>query len=692
MATDGGGPVTASWVIYLGADADLAEGLRPYLTGEGVELASCVSAADAAAALRGARAGLLLVDARGTVGLDAPARDLAATLQDLSADEQRPKWACIADAGNLAARLVALRGGALACYSNLPSAAEFAARLLNLLGANQTNPYRVLVVDDQHIEAMLVAGILNRAGMVVRTVFDPLTVLDVLDEFRPDLILMDMHMPGADGIELTSIIRAHDEFFALPVIFVSVGGDRDRQVAALQVGADGLLSKPVEPDLLVDTVRRRIELARSMRDRHNSAALRDPETGIWGRGYLLQRIDRAILDGAAKDPGQGVIYIHIGPTAGWDALRRAGGLDDVLAHVTRAVRDATGPSDIAARLGERSLALLVCRPDARQLEACAEGLRGAIAGTALDRLVVKLTVSIGIGLFQPPADDAITMISRGKTACAKARQAGSDRVATYVPTLPAGSGASRSARLAELIRGALRTDGFHLLYQPVVPVQQRKGERYAALLRMLTPEGELIPPFEFLPAAAQFGLTPAIDRWVMSHALDAILQRRVLQPGLVLMLRQTLATAGDPDWVIWLRDEIGRRDLIRHRPALIFDLEDVQANREVATFCFDALKRLGIEICLNRMDETRASLDTLGRFPWSTVRLRQEVLTDLDAAGLSTLVAAVHRLGAQAIATCVEDPQAIAKVWGCGVDFVEGNFIQAANEALDFDFAMTEMI
>jgi EAL domain-containing protein (putative c-di-GMP-specific phosphodiesterase class I) len=57
-----------------------------------------------------------------------------------------------------------------------------------------------------------------------------------------------------------------------------------------------------------------------------------------------------------------------------------------------------------------------------------------------------------------------------------------------------------------------------------------------------------------------------------------------------------------------------------------------------------------------------------------------------------TLVETAHRRGAQVIATGIEDPAVIARIWGCGVDFVQGYFIQAAGEALDFDFSGTEML
>ena len=283
------------------------------------------------------------------------------------------------------------------------------------------------------------------------------------------------------------------------------------------------------------------------------------------------------------------------------------------------------------------------------------------------------------------------MVSRAKAACARARKAGGDRVERYVPTLPAGAGPDRSTRLAELIREALKGKGLSLMYQPMVTMQRRTGERFEAVLRLRAKDGEMIPPFDFLPVAAQFGLMPSIDRWVLTRALDDIKTYRTDRPALSLMVRQTMATLAADDWIEWVREGIASRDLIQHRPVLMFEVDDVAANLELAKKRFDELQRLRIDLCLNHMDDSPLAQAVLGSFTWAMVRLHREVIAQPTAA-LKTLIGAIHLRGAQVIATGIEDPQAIARVWDCGVDFIQGNFIQAPAAGLEFDFAESELI
>jgi PleD family two-component response regulator/EAL domain-containing protein (putative c-di-GMP-specific phosphodiesterase class I) len=680
-------------VVYVGPDLDFAQGLRSHLVAHGVGLAVYSRGDEAVEALSGVRQGLLLLDLRinGSGSPQPEILDPAAILGQAKALDPAPAWVCLADGTNLPARLEALRSGASACFTTPPP--DLASRLLVLLGAAKAEPYRILVVDDQEVPAILVGGILNRAGMVVRTVFDPMTVLEAMDEFRPDLILMDLHMPGADGMELTSIIREHETFCTTPIVFLSVEEDRDRQIAALRVGADEFLTKPVAPELLLQTVRQRVERARSVKERQAWAPAQDPTTGLWTRGHLLQRIDRVIVDGGAKADRFGLIYIYVESNPGLDTLRRAGALGTAMARAAEAVRRVIDPADVAARLGEHSIGVLLARSEGRLLATCAEALRSAVAGTtlAVGGTPVRLIASLGVGLFQPRADDAITMVSRAKAACARARKAGGDRVERYVPTLPAGTSPDRSKRLTELIRDALKGKGLSLMYQPLVTMQRRTGERFEAVLRLRAKDGEMIPPFDFLPAAAQAGLMPSIDRWVLARALDDIRTYRTDRPALSLMVRQTMATLAADDWIEWVREGIVSRDLIQHRPVLMFEVDDVAANLELAKRRFEELQRLRIDLCLNRMDDAPLAQAVLGSFTWAMVRLHGEVLAQPTDA-LKTLIGAIHLRGTQVIATGIEDPQTIARVWDCGVDFIQGNFIQAPAAGLEFDFTESELI
>jgi len=96
--------------------------------------------------------------------------------------------------------------------------------------------------------------ILEGSGMVTMTVNNPLEVMEPLVEFKPDLILTDMYMPGCNGMELASTIRQIGHAFSIPIIFLSSETDIGKQFQAMRTGGDEFLTKPVEPENLIAAV------------------------------------------------------------------------------------------------------------------------------------------------------------------------------------------------------------------------------------------------------------------------------------------------------------------------------------------------------------------------------------------------------------------------------------------------------
>lgn len=106
-----------------------------------------------------------------------------------------------------------------------------------LAGRRLPEPYRILIVDDDAILAAHYSLTLRQAGMITSTVIDPMQIMQALDEFKPDLILMDVYMPNCNGLELTSAIRQDEAYVDIPVVYLSTETDFDKQLAAINTEA-----------------------------------------------------------------------------------------------------------------------------------------------------------------------------------------------------------------------------------------------------------------------------------------------------------------------------------------------------------------------------------------------------------------------------------------------------------------------
>lgn len=133
--------------------------------------------------------------------------------------------------------------------------------------AADTRP-RVLIVEDDRGQALFAQSVLHGAGLLAEVETAADNVLDAIARFDPDLVLMDLHLPGSNGLTLTRSIRAQPHYLHLPIVFLSGDPDPEREYEVLLAGADDFLTKPVRPRHLIAAVSNRIERARSIRSRH----------------------------------------------------------------------------------------------------------------------------------------------------------------------------------------------------------------------------------------------------------------------------------------------------------------------------------------------------------------------------------------------------------------------------------------
>ncbi|QMV75663.1 response regulator [Comamonas piscis] len=106
---------------------------------------------------------------------------------------------------------------------------------------------KVLIVDDSKTELMFLSDLLVRQGMVVRTAQNSDEAMLRLSEERPDLILMDVVMPGQNGFQLTRLITRTPEYADIPIIMCTSKNQETDRVWGMRQGARGYVTKPVDP-------------------------------------------------------------------------------------------------------------------------------------------------------------------------------------------------------------------------------------------------------------------------------------------------------------------------------------------------------------------------------------------------------------------------------------------------------------
>jgi CheY-like chemotaxis protein len=124
-------------------------------------------------------------------------------------------------------------------------------------------PSRILVVDDNEAGQLLVCSVLQLQGFLVDTAGSAVEVLKRIHAHTPDLILMDVQLPGQDGLSLTRQLKADPATAAIPIVALTahaMPGDREQALAA---GCVGYISKPIDTRTLGEQVREFLSAQRS---------------------------------------------------------------------------------------------------------------------------------------------------------------------------------------------------------------------------------------------------------------------------------------------------------------------------------------------------------------------------------------------------------------------------------------------
>lgn len=261
----------------------------------------------------------------------------------------------ISSNGSLASRLSAVRAGSSAYFVKPINVTELCSTLSLLTSAVMPEPYRIMIVDDDPQLADYHALILQEAGMITITVNDPLQVMSPLFEFKPDLILMDMYMPGCNGMELAKAIHQIGSYFSIPIVYLSSETDTDKQLQAMQIGGDAFLIKPINPQRLVSSVAVRAERMKIIR----SQMVRDSMTGLFNHTATKEQLDTAIAQAQRKQEEVCFAMIDV------DKFKLVNDTyghpigDRVLIALARLIRQRVRKADIVGRFGGEEFAVVL---------------------------------------------------------------------------------------------------------------------------------------------------------------------------------------------------------------------------------------------------------------------------------------------------------------------------------------------
>jgi diguanylate cyclase (GGDEF)-like protein len=291
--------------------------------------------------------------------------------------------------------------------------------------------YKVLVIDDDRVGCALVEQCLRAAGWSVRSVNVAEQALDAVAAEMPDLILLDVVMPGIDGFELCRRIRAAAGMQLVPIIFLTRRDDLAEKVRGFQLGGDDYVTKPFAADELRARVAAHLERLATVRD----MAIRDGLTQAYNHKYFKLRLDQELRRSERYDLPLSLALIDV------DHFKRindgfghpAG--DAVLCQLVRLLGAHTRSVDVIARYGGEEFALVLPHTPLDGATLVMSRICGYVSRTAFiiddNGDTRRLEVTVSVGVTSRAAGDSVALaVARADRALYAAKDAGRNRVVT----------------------------------------------------------------------------------------------------------------------------------------------------------------------------------------------------------------------------------------------------------------------
>jgi len=163
-------------------------------------------------------------------------------------------------------------------------------RLKSVLSGSAMFKKKILVIDDTELMVRLTTDILTKHGYEVVSANNGVDGIKMVASEKPDLVLLDVVMPGIDGFEVCKLLRKDESNNLIPIIMLTAQGNEEDKLAGLEIGADDYITKPFNPRELVSRVRN--TLLRIDRNR-----LANPLTGLPGNIDIQSEINYRIAKG-----------------------------------------------------------------------------------------------------------------------------------------------------------------------------------------------------------------------------------------------------------------------------------------------------------------------------------------------------------------------------------------------------------
>ncbi len=242
-----------------------------------------------------------------------------------------------------------------------------------LLSVAQIHKPRVLIVDDDEVLTKFIVSILGEEGFTVSILNNAIDIMNAVDSFQPDLVLLDVIMPGLSGYDICRKLRSHEQWKHLAIVFLTARNDQEGRAAAYHAGGNDFLSKPVLTQELIARVKSQIEQARQK----NLIPNRDPLKGAMDCRDFMLTANKLSNECKKKDLPMTICLITLDDFVNFGIMHGMMSTQEAMSTLEKLLYTHFRAEDLRGRLGEDTFVLAF------------PGVRQPIIAEAINKLLLE---------------------------------------------------------------------------------------------------------------------------------------------------------------------------------------------------------------------------------------------------------------------------------------------------------------
>ena len=411
----------------------------------------------------------------------------------------------------------------------------------------------------------------------------------------------------------------------------------------------------------------------------------DPTTGALTRADFCNALGDAIVTSARDPRGLVLMMVAVDDLA---QLNKTYGYhigDEIIAAIVRRLRGLVRRRDILGRYATNKIGIVLAPSLADHMEFVANRLASAIRGVPIDTSAGPIPASVHIGGVAVPRD-ARTAIE-ALHACEEALTDAQDRTDQAFLAF-SGDPETRAKRSSnrestDTVLTALNDRRIELAFQPIVRSGSGEVAMHEALVRMTSPEGELMGAGTIVPVAERLGFLHLIDHRVMELALETLRRRRDIQ----LTVNVGVDTALHPDWMAAFRAHLAIDKSVAQRLVVEITetslIEDVQGAQRL----IEAIKDCGARVAIDDFGAGHTSFRNMRLLPIDILKIDGTFIKNLarsedDRFFVQTLLQLARHLRIETVAEWVQDEETASLLTSWRVEYLQGDFVGVATQDL----------